>query len=200
MAKFTVDLTDETPETIDRGRSVEAGWYKCVLDDVYDDSKNGDTVCEWKVMEGKYRDAKIFDRLRDPALATEGKHAEMSLRRIKVVASRLGLIKTDAYGQQADIDFMDAIGQEAVLQVKHRKYKDKDGNEQEIDGVDFAGVYPLDHEKIPADVRKALGLPPAKTGDGPGGKPSAKTAAANNGPARPPAAAAAPATVNVDDL
>jgi hypothetical protein len=183
MAKFNVDLTQDTADSIDRGRDVAPGWYKCALDNVYDDTKTGATVFEYKVLEGKYRGAKVFDRISDPTWATNENATAMIMRRVKLLGNRLGLLKADAYGQQKELDFMDAIGQTVVVQVEHRKYVDAQGNDKEIDSVKFDGVYPLDHEKIPEPVRKELQLPPAKKKEG---AAAATTADASSGSKRPP--------------
>src|SRR5262249_61463229 len=90
MAKFNVDLTGDTPDTLDRGRDVEPGWYKCDLDDVHDDSKSGAAVFVYKVLEGKYQGAKIFDRVNDPELTNNENTADMIMRRGKLLCSRLG--------------------------------------------------------------------------------------------------------------
>jgi hypothetical protein len=196
MAKFTVDLSEDTPDTLDRGRDVEPGWYKCALEDVFDDTKSGATVFEHRILEGKYKNARIFDRINDPALATKDNAADVIMRRVKLLAVRLGLLKADACGQQKELDFVDAIGSTVVVHVEHRKYQDAQGNNKEITSVKFDGVYPLDHEKIPEAVRKALGLPAAKVK---GGEENGKR------PPLPPAAQAAtqstpPAVVDVSDL
>src|SRR5262249_21894760 len=179
MAKFTVDLTEDTPDTLDRGRDVEPGWYKCDLDDVYDDSKSGATIFEYKVLEGKYKGAKIFDRINDPSLATKDNAADMIMRRVKLLGSRLGLLKAHACGHQQGLDFVDAIGQTVVVYVEHRKYQDHQGNDKEINSVKFDGIYPLDHEKIPEAVRKELQLPPARKKEGKDGVAAAAVTTAN---------------------
>ena len=206
MAKFTVDLSEDTPDTLDRGRGVDPGWYRCDLDDVYDDSKTGATVFEYKVLEpAKWKGTKIFDRVSDPEQADREGAANMIMRRVKLLGSRLGLLKADACGQQTELDFMDAIGQQVVVQVEHRKYKDKEGNDREINSVKFDGVYPVDHEKIPEAARKVLGLPPARVKEG----AAAGAAGGGNGSGRkPPLSPAAqvatqatpPAAVDVSDL
>src|SRR5262249_59305060 len=139
----------------------------------YDDTKSGATVFEYKVLEGKYRGAKIFDRINDPTLATKDNAADMILRRVKLLGSRLGLLKADACGHQKELDFEDAIGQKVVVHVERRKYQDAQGNDKEITSVKFDGIYPLDHEKIPEVVRKELQLPPARKKEGKDGAAAA---------------------------
>lgn len=212
MAKFTVDLTEDTPDSLDRPSNVEPGWYLCDLDDVVDDPKSGATVFHWKVLSpAKWKGAVIFDRINDPSLSDKDNAAEMINRRAKLLGTRLGLInpQKDAGGQK-ELDFMDAIGKQSVIHVELRKYKDKEGNDKEITSVKFDGVYPPDHEKIPDVVRKGLELPPARIKEGSPASSEAK-AAPSNGRRRTQTAAAQaatqgtppatpPATIDVSDL
>jgi hypothetical protein len=205
MAKFSVDLTQDTPDTLDRGRDVEPGWYRCDLNDVYDDAKSGATVFEYKVLEGKYKGAKIFDRISDPALATNDNAAGMIMRRVKLLGSRLGLLGADACGQQKELDFVDAIGQTVVVHVERRKYQDQQGHDKEITSVKFDGVYALDHERLPEAVRKELLLPPARKTQGAAVARTASAPANGRHPPLSPTGQAAtqatpPATVDVTDL
>jgi hypothetical protein len=165
--QFTVDLSQDTPETIDRGREVEPDWYAVIVHDVGEDPKNGAVLFEFKVVagmetQGKYAGSIIFDRLYDPDLADTEQKREMAIRRQKLYASRLGLLATDAFGREASGDWMDAMGKSVVVRVERRSYTDSLGEKKEITGVRFDGIYPPDHEKIPDSVRKSLHLPPAK--------------------------------------
>ena len=210
--KFNLDLTDRKADDFDRldaNRRPEAGWYKCVLDDASENSQTGQFTFEWKVLAAAapanavYVGAVIFDNVGNPETADSDKAAEMTLRRVGLLGKRLGLIKPENMGQHFDLDFADAINTEAVVHVEHRSYKDRDGSQREIDSVKFDGVYPLNHPKIPADVRAALGLPalanaaPATTaaGEKPARQRRETAARAANGPPatpRPP--------VDVSDL
>jgi hypothetical protein len=186
--QFTVDLTQDTPETIDRGREVEPDWYAVVVHDVGEDPKNGAVLFEFKVQagmetQGKYAGSIIFDRLYDPDLADSEQKRQMAIRRQKLYASRLGLLATDAFGREASGDWMDAMGKSVVVRVERRSYTDSLGEKKEITGVRFDGLFPPDHEKIPDPVRQALNLPAAKLSPETLAK-RAKAAAAE--PKRPP--------------
>jgi hypothetical protein len=216
MSKFTIDLTDEKVANLDRGRNADPGWYRAVLEDVYDDSKSGKTVLEGSVTApASWKGQKLFDRVSDPSAATSDNAAAMMLRRIKLLAKRLGLIRPEHENHQIDLDFMDAIGGELVVEYVHRRYRDEGGNWQTSAEVAFDGVYPLDHPKIPENARKALELPPARAEAGVASPPQAERpasrgqgragAAANGKPPLSSAGQAAsqatpPAAVDVSDL
>jgi hypothetical protein len=216
MGKFTIDLAGDKVENLDRGRNADPGWYRAVLEDAYDDAKSGRTVLEWSVMApGTWKGQKLFDRVSDPSTASSDSAAAITLRRIKLLGKRLGLIRPEHENHQIDLDFLDAIGGEFVVEYVHRRYQDEGGNWQTSAEVAFDGVYPLDHPKIPENVRKALELPPARAEAGIAPPPQAERpagrgkgradAAANGKPPLSPAGQAAsqatpPAAVDVSDL
>lgn len=202
MTKFSVDLTDDSPEGVDTGGRVPAGWYRAFVHDVVDDVKSGKTMIAFRITAGSQKDATVYERLSDPDLVESEKGKRVSLTRIKLFASRLGLIKADAFGRQADGDFVDAIGTECVIQVVHRPYPDKTTGAPQVSvELDFAGIYPLDHAKIPADVRKALGLPPLPSPLFDAAESGAKPATPGQKKAAAIAAAAhAPTSIDVSDL
>jgi hypothetical protein len=204
--QFTVDLSQDTPETIDRGREVENDWYSAVVHDVGEDPRNGAVLFEFKVVagmetKGKYAGAIIVERLFDPDLADTEQKREMGVRRQKLFASRLGLLAADAYGHQASGDWMDGVGKAVVVQVDKQSYTDAQGEKKEFTSVKFAGIFPPDHEKIPDPVRQALGLPPARLSPETRAK-RAKAAAAEppRQPGPPGAAADTRPPIDVSDL
>lgn len=203
MPKFHVDLTSDNADTVEAGDRLPPDWYRAVLDDCFEDTKNeNQTAFRWKVKGGAFDGRVQFDHLGNPDFLNDDKAVTAVTRRAKILGSRMGLIQPDAYGKEMDFDFADAISNEYVIQVVERKYQDKKtGEPKTINNVDFAGVYPLDHEKIPEDVRRKLQLPPARV------KPGAAkdtplfngVAPGGNGAATPTAGATGPANV-LDDL
>ena len=65
------------------------------------------------------------------------------------------------------------------MQTKDRSYTDKDGNKKEAVNVDFGGVYPFGHEKLPVEYggrRGAKAAEKAAAAEKPAAKPAAKSA------------------------
>lgn len=156
MLQFTLDLGDIKDEAeMERGLRVDPGWYLATCTDAYE-TKNSSFGLEFTLKNGQ----KITDFLNDPALAESDAAMRVARQHMIVAAKRLGLIGAGNMGQQVTLDWTDAIGREVVLHVKANNYKDKNTGLQ-VEGnpkIDFAGIYPLNHPKIPEDVRKQLGL------------------------------------------
>jgi hypothetical protein len=169
---WTLDMTDQTRETVEREAKLEEDWYVCVLDDTHEDAKSGQQVFQFVVKKGlktkaKYADERHFERLSAPHLVEE-KTEKFHRKKANCWASRLGLLKDDSFGRQVDIEWLDAIGNEYLLKIEHRKYPEKDRVTGQPTGAmavqvscGFA-VFPLDHDKIPDEVRKGLELPAAR--------------------------------------
>jgi hypothetical protein len=200
---WTLDMTDQTRETVEREARLEEDWYVGVLDDTHEDAKSGQQVFEFVVKKGlktkvKYAGERHFERLSAPDLVEE-KTEKFHRKKAICWASRLGLLKDDYFGRQVGIEWQDAIGNDYLLKIEHRKYPEKDRVTGQPTGAmavqvscGFA-VFPLDHEKIPDEVRKGLELPPAR---------KTKDEAAANGP---PPGGAAPSgagtpTIDTSDL
>lgn len=220
--RFNLDLTRDTAATVEQGSYVPAGWYFASLDDVDDDTKSGKTVLVFVVSNGPsvlehskpdpkdtkgkkrlieyeaqpngpHASRKVFERLSDPD-ALEGDAVNTATKKIKVHASRLGLLKPEHFGQQADLDFADAIGASVVLHVVPNEYTNNGGELVKASQLAFDGIYPRDHDKIPAAVRAALGLPPGKNAGTGGASPTTQAARATV-TAGPPTQAATDALI-----
>jgi hypothetical protein len=206
--EFTIDLTGDTPETIEAGTQTPPGWYHARLEDIYDDEKTaGVVVFKYKVLSGNggaWTGRYVFDRVGDPDAAEGENAADFIRRRIKLLAKRLGLLDDERIkaGGQAELTWYAALNKEVVLNVKRRSYDEKDratgqktGNRREIVGVDFAGVYPIGYpldklpKDCPTDMRRLISATgSADTGPATTAAPAPHRPAAAAG-ATPPAAA-----------
>jgi hypothetical protein len=156
---FDLDLTDIAEEDVERGTNVPAGYNYVRVKDTYEDHKNTDArVFEWEVLfDGPYRKSLIYDRLFDPSSASDPDKALAMRKRIAIYAKRLGLLSSDAFGKRVPINWTVAIGRECVLKTKERSYTDPETGEKKITiGVEFAGIYAIDDERVPEEVRKRI--------------------------------------------
>lgn len=161
---WKMDLTDQTPESVEREGKLESDWYVMAIDDAYLDAKSSEQVFEFTIKRGivtknRYAGDKHFERLKNPDLVVE-QAQNVNRKKNYCWASRLGVIPAAAYGQEAEVEWEQAIGKEVVLKIKRREW-DKDGKSGVKSECEF-DIFPPDHEKIPADVRTALGLPPSR--------------------------------------
>jgi hypothetical protein len=202
---FNLDLGNDTEERIEAGDRPGAGWYIAELEDVWEDEQNQGVVqFKYKILSsvaGQWDGRALFDRINDPEMAESEDAAKNARRRIKLLAKRLGLIGQDEYGK-SDVQksWLDARGTRVLLEVRKRSWKDKaTGEPWEMTGIDFAGVYPLDHpldklKSFPAELRGVLqggaGAPAARAT--PGANPAPATGGAM---ASTMAAATAPSPV-----
>lgn len=185
--EWDLDLEGWDEEDLEKGGMLkQPGWYQAVVTDISEDSKTaGVVVFTFEVTHGPHKGSKVFDRLWPPDLAEDADKAEKSRRRAGLYASRLGLLEGRA-GEARKIDWEEALDREVVLQVEVNRYKDKETDQWVTNGVklDYAGVYPPDHPKIPDDIRKALGLPKARNKGAEGGEGEAGNGA--RVPPKPP--------------
>jgi hypothetical protein len=187
--EFDLDLTDvQNEDQMEAGDRLPVGWYKATLTDFYDDhNKEGSSVFEWTVDGGVFDGQKTWDRCTDPASLDDPAKQKTALKRIKLLANRLGLVKKEDFGKPGvHVNFADAINAAMVLEVQ--EWSNKDNPSKKGTSIAFDGVYPPDHEKIPADVRQRLGLPPARKKDeseGGAAGAAAPNATGNNSPKKP---------------
>lgn len=183
MAAVEFTLEDVDPNGIEAGGMITVpGWYQVVVEDAYTDRKNGDSeVIECVVTAGPFKGAKKSVWLKHVDAADDPVKAK---NRFSAMGSRLGLVdeaklaELKAAGQPASIDFAEAIGKECWLEMTKRK--DQHG-EDKVD-ASYIPLYPLDHERVPAEMRRSIGIevaekPPSETkrGGGGGGRKAAKT-------------------------
>lgn len=161
---FKLNLSGaKSVEDLDRESHVEPGWYRAKVEDATQNDKTGAEVIVCQVMGGRFDGCKADIQLQDPEQVTDVKKAERAISRIQVIATRLGLVSKEMLGNDdVDINFNDAIGKEVVIECEAREYTKDNGTKSSFTGIAYTGIYPLDHEKIPDQVRKDLGLPPAR--------------------------------------
>lgn len=196
-----LDLTGLTEDDLERGGSVEAGWYRTIVTDAFEDAKNpGTIVLKFAVVGGPFDKYEIVERLFHPDNSEDAEKAKVAGRRMALFAKRLGLLGTADFGQAVRLDWSNALGREVALKVIKRKYKDKNGNDRDGVNVDFAGIYQLTDERVPAEMRQGGGggsvaasssAPPGANGAT--GHDGARAAGPTNPTAAAHAAAAAPA-------
>jgi len=172
-----LDLSDYTAESIEKPDGVPPGWYAAMVSDVSKDEKTGALLVKFEVVHGEHKGEFITERLWDPKRSDDQKKADTSRKRQVLWAKRLGLVRDEDFGKPGvRIDWSAATGRFYGIEVKERKYKDKDDNEKIARNIDYAGVYPANHEKVPEELRKELaGL--VGTGGGTGGGDASRKSA-----------------------
>jgi hypothetical protein len=158
-----LDLSEQqSMEQVENMDRVPVGWYRAQCVDHYEDAKaedGGQYVLEFDIQGGLYAGKKLFYRFKDPAIVDDEKGKKTARSRVSMLAARFGLITQDQLGKPGvPIDFDKSIGREVVLQVTEQKTQ----NGGTFIGLAYAGIYPLDHEKIPDNVRKDLNLPASR--------------------------------------
>jgi hypothetical protein len=184
-----LNTTIAAPTTLDEEESSggvkEPGYYKVILDDVKESEHlEGALDFYFKVTVGAYKGSVVRDTLNDPNYAKNENASAVSARRLRLYAGRLGLWDGKP-GDAINVNWPDAIGREYVVHVVADTYK-KDDQTRTSYKPDFAGVFPPDHPKIPAAVRTALALPPARAGaaDGKAATPAAAVTTGGAGKAK----------------
>ena len=171
-----LDLTKfDNQDDLEQGDKVPPGWYPARLTDHYEDQKNeGLYVFEYTLADacGAFGGKKMFQRINDPRSTDDPKKAATYMNRARALASRLGLVSTDALGRQTQAEFDQAIDSDVVVKIVNRP--DRDDPNKVWNEIDYLGVYPPNHPDVPDDERKRWGLPAARPKTGAGAKAAAK--------------------------
>lgn len=153
-----IDLSDYTPEGVEKVDGIPPGWYRAMVADVSIEDRTGALLVKFEVTDGEHQGAHITERLWDPKKADSPDKAEGSRKRRVLWAKRLGLVTETDFGRPGvRIPWDAATGKFFAIQIKERKYKDKDGNERIARNVDYAGVYSLDDQRVPEELRGQAG-------------------------------------------
>lgn len=169
---FAIDMSGRNLDEIDKPRFPVEGWYKAKVKDHETDNGTGAEVLTFEISEGPFAGCTTKLFLYDPSLSDDpDKTTEHVLR----MWHRLGLVTgSDAGNANFAPDYLTLIGKEFVVELKIREGKD-------FANIAFNnGVYPLDHYRIPAKVRKEMNLP-AAVGAPPQRNPRVASGGAKNG-------------------
>lgn len=180
------------PEEIDeqglesRGK-MPSGYYRAECTDCFPDDKDHTGVkVVYKITAGPFASREITDTVWDPNNSDSDEKRKSALQRMLLVFKRLGCRDENSN----KVNLRAAVGRQVVLHLvkqkeawcqtcettkvkgdKSRKCPTCGGAYKWVDiedsfcNVEFDGVYPFDHPKIPAEVREALQLGPARPDD-----------------------------------
>lgn len=151
---FKVDMTDKKIGDLRDPNAVANGYHIAVIEDTYEDPEKGDQVFKLKIARGKNEGAQIYNRLFNPENAKDDQASKTCLNHIMVIAQRLGVLTAADEGTEKELDFLPTIGQEIVIKVHNEEW-----HGQTRAKVAMYGMYELSSDSIPAEERKALGLP-----------------------------------------
>ncbi len=169
-----LECTPEDFKTCDQSSQLEPGFYRAIVNEVYEDHREpGCYVFKFKITRGHRINQIVTDWLRHPALAEDADKAKVMHKRFMGWMKRLGLAKEEhAAAGRVNCEIESVLGNEYVLKMvlKDQKEKVTDTNTgtekwqktgQRFTNLDFMGVFPLTHHEIPDDIRAELELPPA---------------------------------------
>lgn len=198
---WDLSLKGDSVEFIESGGKLKAGWYLAEL------SKEGDTdkghkELKFTIATGPYAGKTAELTLWNPQFSDTPEKARNSANLAKSVAYRLGLITKEQIKAEGNVslEWEKALGKRYVIDVRIRHWKSDKGEGDEPEIAKYPpGVYPLDHPAIPADVRTALQIGPARALE-PGEKAGPATAPAAEAHSATPAATSAAASKSADEL
>lgn len=145
------DYTEEDAQNLESGTVRQPGWFQAAVHDVSEEDEKGFWEIHYRVTAGPFRGSTIKDRLWKPEHAADTEKAASAEKRIKLVLKRLGVLN-ETFGRKR-ISLADCIGKECWLKLSERSYKTSDGRPATAVNVEWAGIYPLDDERVPAEVR-----------------------------------------------
>lgn len=165
-----IDFGDLDGEAVEQGGALDVdGWYRAELERLELNEKQTSLMFRFRCTHGPFRGSVSTEFIDLPEWVANDEARDMVARKLACWLHRLGLWD-GVKGHKPDMSMPSpALGAPVVLHIKTRRWKDKKtGAEKSATGIDFAGVFPLDHPKVPADVRRTLELPAARVQDAPG--------------------------------
>jgi hypothetical protein len=145
-----LDCTNEDLDQLDRGNQLSPGWYRAVLHNVVWDHKSPGTLAfTFAITAGPFARVEVTERLWNPENSNDTDTARKLAQRRITFAKRLGLIDRTAAGTKQRIDWQAAVGMEVGIKMVEKK--DKDGVLRS--NLDWAGVYQISDERVPALIR-----------------------------------------------
>lgn len=100
---------------------------------------------------------------------------DSAIKRVALVALRLGLISRGDLGKKVNVNWLQAYGRELIVEIHDEEFERKDGTKGHTSKVTFGGVWDLNHPEV-KDVPRAAVSSPA--GNGQGGTTTSQTKAA----------------------
>lgn len=157
---FDLDLSfsEQDNQALEAGTVRQPGWYRAVVQDITEEAEKGYWEFIYQVTDGAWTGSVIKDKVWKPESAADTEKAEMSLKRIKLILKRLGVWDGNAVSKKFSL--ADCIGRECWLKMSERFYQDKKTSSMvKTTDVEWAGVYGIDHEKVPVEVRNPGSAP-----------------------------------------
>lgn len=200
MATTVLDMAGWSDDRIERGDTVPDGWYLADLTETDETEDGAAVLLTFQIAAGDYAGIEFVERLGDPSLSADKKKSMAMAGRIKLFASRLGLLPPEEERTASTVIVWDeAVGKRFAVQVQTRTFTKKDGTEGAACGLTFRGVFDASRPEVPEacirgepcplDAPARGGARPDMDGDGGGGgpKPASPKPAGPAGPAGKPA-------------
>lgn len=171
MAGWRFSLKDDNADTLESSGRLIPGWYMAVLEKEEVNQKDANWELTFCVLNGPFEGQRTVKKLKSPQFENDPKKIKNAENCAKTWGYRLGLISQADWEakKEVEIDFAKAIGAKRVIEIVKRNWTDPQGINHEYIEIGYTGVYPFDHEKIPADFRAAHNLGPARKTSGGGG-------------------------------
>lgn len=158
MASWDLDFTGDTLDSVDKsGGHPPDDYYRVTLAETTESQKDGSQEFKFKITSGPHTGRVVKGKLWNPRLADDQEKGENAKRKAKLWAGRLGLMKKEHEGKATAIDWAAAVGWNGVVKQNTRTDK-ATGKLSDFPEVDYAGVYPLDHQDLDGPTRTRLGL------------------------------------------
>lgn len=179
--KLNTNVDEKREKELESSGKLPPGWYTAKVADCIPDTKDAFVKIEYEITSGPYAGRVQADRLWDPRAADDADKAKKTENRLLMITKRIGAREENS----DDINFLKAIGRAVVIEMEPeadriceacrtkpakglRKCASCGGKliwepvPNGFSNIGWDGVHQPDSEKIPEDVRKKLGLGPAK--------------------------------------
>lgn len=151
---FELDLTftPEDNQVLEAGTVRQPGWYRAILQNIAEEPDKGFWEFIYHVTAGPWSGSTIKDQVWKPEQSADTDKAETATKRIKLILKRLGV--WDGNPVSKPFDLVECVGRECFVKLVDDSYTSKKtGLLVKTVKVEWAGVYGLDHEKVPEEIR-----------------------------------------------